>query len=74
MTRRHNKGNTTDFKMEQDGTRRTRLTDDRWTRRMTEWILVGNRRKRARQLLRWPEELKSVGSTNWSRTTQDKKL
>lgn len=49
--------------------------DDRWATRMTSWTPLVNKNKTGRQFfLRWVDELKSVGGTDWRRTAQDKKL
>ena len=49
-----------------------RQGDNRWTKIVTEWIPLGNKRKRARPKTRWQDDIvKSVGIT-WMRKAQDR--
>ena len=49
-----------------------RRTDDRWTRRMTEWYPRSSLRRRGRPSRRWDEELVNHCSQQWRRQAADR--
>jgi hypothetical protein len=49
-----------------------RTNDNRWTKRVTEWIPLDAKRKRARPKTRWEDEIVKSTSATWSRIAQDK--
>ena len=44
-----------------------RLTDNRWTKTITEWIPLEGKRKQARPKLRWVDEIRKCAGTMWMR-------
>ena len=49
-----------------------RTTDNRWTRKITEWIPRESKRKRGRQKQRWRDDLTKYRKY-WFRETSDRK-
>ena len=50
-----------------------RMSDDRWTIRISEWYPREGKRNRGRQLLRWRDELEKIAGKNWMREAKDRK-
>ena len=51
-----------------------RRHDNRWTIRVTEWILRGNKRLRGRPRTRWCDDLIQYVGPTWSHISRDRKL
>ena len=51
-----------------------RMNDNRWTKIITEWLPIENRRKRAMPKTRWVEELHKSEGVKWMRTEVDRRL
>ena len=49
-----------------------RMSDRRWTRRVTDWRPEGRVRKVGRQKLRWKDDIEDTAGSAWMRTAQDR--
>ena len=49
-----------------------RRTDNRWTKRITEWIPREGTRNRGKQRTRWRDEIQEFAGPTWSTLTQDR--
>ena len=51
-----------------------RITDNRWTKQITEWISLDGKRDKARPKMRWEDEIvKSLGIT-WAKSSSDRNV
>ena len=51
-----------------------RITDNRWTKNITEWVPLEGKRKRARPKTRWEDEIVQAEGVTWARVAQDRKM
>ena len=52
----------------------SRIQDNRWTKRLTEWQPRIGKRRRGRQVRRWKDELTTyMGTASWNRSAADRK-
>jgi hypothetical protein len=49
-----------------------RVTDNRWTKAITEWIPLDGKRKQARPKLRWDDEIRKCAGTMWMRVARNR--
>ncbi|GBP15081.1 Putative uncharacterized transposon-derived protein F52C9.6 [Eumeta japonica] len=49
-----------------------RMTDKRWTTRVTQWKGPPGKRRRGRPLARWEEDLKILAGSDWYSIAQDR--
>lgn len=49
-----------------------RLSDDRWTIRVTSWPGPPGQRKRGRPIARWTDDIVQIASTSWMRVAKDR--
>ena len=49
-----------------------RLTDERWTKKITEWCPINKTRNRGRPARRWRDDLKLAAGVEWSRIARDR--
>ncbi len=49
-----------------------RRTDNRWTKRVTEWQLRNCKRSQGRQIVIWKDEITAFAGAGWSTVTSDK--
>ena len=49
-----------------------RLTDERWTKKITEWWSINKTRSRRRPARRWSDDLKLAAGIEWSRIARDR--
>jgi hypothetical protein len=49
-----------------------RLTDNRWTKQVTEWIPSNGKRKRARPKTRWEDEIRKSAGVTWMRMARNR--
>lgn len=49
-----------------------RLTDDRWTQRITKWRGPTGKRCRGRPLTRWDDDIRKIASPDWMKTAEDR--
>lgn len=49
-----------------------RLTDNRWTKLVTEWIPPNGKRKRARPKTRWEDEIRKSAGVTWMRMARNR--
>lgn len=49
-----------------------RLTDDRWTNKIENWIPRDGRRNRGHQLKRWRDEIEEIGMGRWREKANDR--
>jgi endonuclease/exonuclease/phosphatase family metal-dependent hydrolase len=50
-----------------------RITDNRWTRSVTEWLPLDQKRKKARPKVRWEDDIKKYIGVTWMRVGRDRK-
>ena len=51
-----------------------RMTDNRWTKLVTEWLPLNEKRKRGRPKTRWVDEIEMMYGVTWMRTARDRTL
>ncbi len=49
-----------------------RRTDNRWTKRVTEWQPRNSKRSQGRQRIRWRDEIVAFAGVRWSSLTSDR--
>ena len=49
-----------------------RMQDNRWTKRVTEWIPLGCKRDRARPKIRWADEIRKHAGPMWTQEARDR--
>ena len=49
-----------------------RISDDRWTRTVTEWLPIHLKRKKARPKMRWEDDIKKFIGVTWMREARDR--
>ena len=42
-----------------------RTKDERWTKKIMEWTLLEDKRKRGRQMSRWSDDIAKTAGTDW---------
>ena len=50
-----------------------RITDNRWTRAVTEWLPLDQKRKKARPKVRWEDDIKKYIGVTWMRVGRNRK-
>jgi len=52
----------------------TRMNDNRWTKRPTDWHLYNEKRSRKIPDTRWMDEIGKIAGVAWQRIAQDRQL
>lgn len=50
-----------------------RISDDRWTKTVTEWLPIDLKRKKARPKMRWEDDIKKYIGVTWMRVARNRK-
>jgi len=50
----------------------TKMNDNRWIKRLTDWHPYNEKRSRKRPDTRWKEEIEKFAGVAWQRLTQDR--